>query len=64
MPMHRRARLGLGYLPQEDSVFRKLTAFENLLAVLETRPGLSKKERIARAESLLERFKRWFSDTF
>lgn len=57
MPMHRRARLGLGYLPQEESVFRKLTAFENLLAVLETRPGLSKKERIARAEELLERFK-------
>jgi lipopolysaccharide export system ATP-binding protein len=57
MPMHRRARLGLGYLPQEESIFRKLTALENLLAVLETRPGLSKKERIARAENLLERFK-------
>ena len=57
MPMHRRARLGLGYLPQEESVFRKLTAFENLLAVLETRPNLSKKQRIARAEDLLERFK-------
>jgi lipopolysaccharide export system ATP-binding protein len=57
MPMHRRARLGLGYLPQEESVFRKLTAFENLLAVLETRRNLSKKERIARAEDLLERFK-------
>ena len=57
MPMHRRARLGLGYLPQEESVFRKLTSLENLLAVLETRPGLSKKERLARAENLLERFK-------
>jgi lipopolysaccharide export system ATP-binding protein len=57
MPMHRRARLGLGYLPQEESVFRKLTALENLLAVLETRPGLSKKDRLARAENLLERFK-------
>jgi lipopolysaccharide export system ATP-binding protein len=57
MPMHRRARLGLGYLPQEESVFRKLTAFENLLAVLETRPGLSKKDRIERAENLLARFK-------
>jgi lipopolysaccharide export system ATP-binding protein len=57
MPMHRRARLGLGYLPQEESVFRKLTAFENLIAVLETRPGLSKKDRIERAENLLARFK-------
>lgn len=57
MPMHRRARLGLGYLPQEESVFRKLTAFENLIAVLETRPGLSRKDRIERAENLLARFK-------
>lgn len=56
LPMHRRARLGLGYLPQEESVFRKLTVFENLLAILETRPGLSRKEQRARAEELLERF--------
>ena len=57
LPMHRRARLGLGYLPQEESVFRKLTVLDNLLAVLETRPDLSRKQRIDRAEELLERFK-------
>jgi lipopolysaccharide export system ATP-binding protein len=52
--MHRRARLGLGYLPQEASVFRKLTVAENILAVLETRPGLNKEARRARLEALLE----------
>ncbi len=56
LPMHRRAKLGLGYLPQEESVFRKLSVIDNLLAILETRPGLSRKERKARAEELLERF--------
>lgn len=56
LPMHRRARLGLGYLPQEESVFRKLSVFDNLMAILETRPGLSRKDRKARAEELLERF--------
>jgi len=54
LPMHRRARLGLGYLPQEASVFRKLTVAENILAVLETRPGLNKEARRARLEALLE----------
>lgn len=57
MPMHRRARLGLGYLPQEESVFRKLSVHDNLLAVLETRKDLDKKQRRARADELLERFK-------
>ncbi len=56
LPMHRRARLGLGYLPQEESVFRKLSVIDNLLAILETRPGLSRKDRKTRAEELLERF--------
>ncbi|MGE9271471.1 MAG: LPS export ABC transporter ATP-binding protein [Verrucomicrobiales bacterium] len=57
LPMHRRARLGLGYLPQEESVFRKLSVIENLLAVLETRSDLDRKQRVERAEELLERFK-------
>lgn len=56
LPMHKRARLGLGYLPQEESIFRKLTVFENLIAVLETRKELNKKERIETAENVLERF--------
>ncbi|WP_386819463.1 LPS export ABC transporter ATP-binding protein [Luteolibacter algae] len=56
LPMHRRARLGLGYLPQEESIFRKLTVFENLLAILETRPGLSRADQKERAHELLERF--------
>lgn len=57
LPMHRRARLGLGYLPQEESVFRKLSVMDNLLAILETRPGLSRKDQKNRAEELLERFR-------
>ncbi len=57
LPMHRRARLGLGYLPQEESVFRKLSVLDNLLAILETRPNMNRKERYERAHDLLERFK-------
>jgi lipopolysaccharide export system ATP-binding protein len=51
--MHARARLGLGYLPQEPSVFRRLTVGENILAILETRPGLNAEERGGRLERLL-----------
>ncbi|GHC40850.1 LPS export ABC transporter ATP-binding protein [Roseibacillus persicicus] len=54
--IHRRARLGLGYLPQEESIFRKLTVEQNLLAVLEAQKGLSKKERKNKADNLMERF--------
>lgn len=57
LPMHRRARLGLGYLPQEESVFRKLSVFDNLMAILETRRDLNRKQQVERAEELLERFK-------
>lgn len=53
MPMYRRARLGISYLPQEASVFRKLTVEQNLLAILETLP-MSDKERRQRLEDLLE----------
>ena len=54
LPMHRRARLGLGYLPQEASVFRKLTVAQNIQAILETRPELDADARFARLESLLD----------
>lgn len=53
LPMHRRARLGLGYLPQEPSVFRYLTVAQNILAILETRPGLKAAERTEKLEQLL-----------
>lgn len=53
MPMYRRAQLGVGYLSQEPSVFRKLTAEQNLMLVLQTL-DISKKERAERLESLLD----------
>jgi lipopolysaccharide export system ATP-binding protein len=53
LPMHKRARLGLGYLPQEPSVFRKLTVEDNILAILETLPDLSPADRRHRAEELM-----------
>ena len=52
-PMHRRAKLGVGYLPQEASVFRKLTVEENILAILETVENLSANDRQNRLEELL-----------
>lgn len=57
LPMHRRARAGLGYLPQEPSIFRKLTVRQNLLAVLELNPALSGAQRAARADELLAEFR-------
>lgn len=57
MPIHKRARLGLGYLPQEESVFRKLSVRDNLLAILESRPGMNRAARLERADALLERFR-------
>lgn len=55
LPMFRRARSGMGYLPQEESIFRKLTVEQNIMAILETTP-LSKTERKARCEELLNQF--------
>ncbi len=57
LPMHKRARLGMGYLPQEESIFRKLTVKDNLLAVLETQKSINKKQRIEKADKLMERFR-------
>ncbi len=54
LPMYRRARLGIAYLPQEPSVFRKLTVEQNIWAILETRRDLSRKEKQLRLDQLLE----------
>jgi len=54
LSMHRRAQLGLGYLPQEPSVFRKLSVADNIMAILETRPKTAYKERARRLEELLD----------
>ncbi len=56
LPMHQRARKGLGYLPQETSIFRKLTVRQNLLAVLELDGSTSGKQRRERADQLLGEF--------
>jgi lipopolysaccharide export system ATP-binding protein len=54
LPVHKRARLGLGYLPQEASVFRKLSVQDNIMAILETRDDLDGPKRQAAMESLLD----------
>lgn len=56
MPMFQRARHGISYLPQEASIFRKMTVEENILAVLETRSGMSSAARRERAHQLMEEF--------
>ncbi|MYL25504.1 MULTISPECIES: LPS export ABC transporter ATP-binding protein [Halomonadaceae] len=56
LPMHGRARAGIGYLPQEASVFRRLTVAQNLMAILQTRSDLTKAQREERMESLLREF--------
>ncbi len=56
LPMYKRARLGISYLPQEPSVFRKLTVEENIWSILETRQDLTDKEKKAQLEELIEEF--------
>jgi lipopolysaccharide export system ATP-binding protein len=56
LPIHGRARAGIGYLPQEASIFRKLTVADNIMAILETRKDLNRKQRLAKMESLLQEF--------
>ena len=56
LPMHQRARSGIGYLPQEASIFRQLSVKDNLLAILETRSDLPRKARLKMAEDLLDEF--------
>ena len=56
LSMHGRARKGIGYLPQEASVFRKLSVQENILSILETRRELNKKQRIEKMHQLLQEF--------
>lgn len=56
LSMHERARHGIGYLPQEASIFRKLSVGDNILAILETRPDLNRNQRLQRRDELLEEF--------
>ena len=55
-PMHERARRGIGYLPQEASIFRKLTVHENIMAILQTRKDLKSHQREQEADALLDEF--------
>ncbi len=57
LPVHSRGKIGIGYLPQEPSIFRKLSALENILSVLERRKDLKKTEARIKAQQLIEDFK-------
>ncbi len=55
-PVHQRARSGIGYLPQESSIFRKLSVAQNILAVLQLRKNLSSQQRLAIVQNLMQEF--------
>jgi len=57
LPLHERARIGIGYLPQEASIFRRLTVYDNIMAILEIRQDLTQKDKQQRATELLEEFR-------
>ncbi|VFP84566.1 Lipopolysaccharide export system ATP-binding protein LptB [Candidatus Erwinia haradaeae] len=56
LPLHARARRGIGYLPQEGSIFRGLSVYDNIMAVLQVRHDLTKQQRVHRAHELLDEF--------
>ena len=56
LPMHDRAKQGIGYLPQEASIFRRLSVYDNLMAVLQIRKDLNEQQRKARADELISEF--------
>ena len=56
LPVHKRAQRGIGYLPQEASIFRKLTVEDNLKAILETQKGKTKKDIQSEAQALMKEF--------
>ncbi|MCV5655122.1 ATP-binding cassette domain-containing protein, partial [Escherichia coli] len=56
LPMHSRSRMGIGYLPQEASIFRRLSVYDNLMAVLQIRDDLTSEQREDRAKELMEEF--------
>ncbi|WP_032109655.1 LPS export ABC transporter ATP-binding protein [Necropsobacter massiliensis] len=56
LPMHNRAQRGIGYLPQEASIFRRLSVYDNLMAVLEIRKDLNGRQRRERADELIDEF--------
>ncbi|HHT7699769.1 LPS export ABC transporter ATP-binding protein [Pasteurella multocida] len=56
LPMHNRAQRGIGYLPQEASIFRRLSVYDNLMAVLEIRKDLTSEQRRERADELINEF--------
>ncbi len=56
LPMYQRARLGMGYLAQDSSVFKQLSVEDNLMAILQTRPGMNRRKRVDRQNELLDQF--------